>query len=158
MGGAVRSAGAHAARAAEVMATAYRAYWTTGVVGGNEEDVAALEPSGRGRMNPLFANSSASNGDFAVHYGSDPLNGFHLAQAFNIPASAKGLDTISRLVTLAKLEFREWCDGLVRHLEASRGLLLSFYYGDALRLYFELQAHNPRLTEPATIAHVYKDS
>ncbi|KAL1616873.1 hypothetical protein SLS56_011241 [Neofusicoccum ribis] len=158
MGGAVRSAGAHAARAAEVMATAYRAYWTTGVVGGNEEDVAALEIGGRGRMNPLFAVSSASNGDFAVHYGSDPLHGFHLAQAFDLPVSTKGPDTINRLVNLAKSEFREWCDGLVRHLEASRGLLLSFYCGDALRLCFELQAHNPRLTEPPAIARIYKDS
>lgn len=64
------------------MPLACEQYSKTGVVGGNREDILALGSSRKRRVNPMLAISSASNGDFALHYGSDPLLGFHVAEAF----------------------------------------------------------------------------
>lgn len=74
---AVRSVGPHFARALHTMPSAFEEYWKTGVVGRNEEDKRSLGDGGKGRVNPMFTISSASTGDFAIHYASDPLLGYH---------------------------------------------------------------------------------
>lgn len=149
----LRSAGPHATRSASAMSMAFRKYWATGVVGGNKDDVEGLEPGGRGRINPLFAISSASNGDFAVHYGTDPLQGFHLAQAFDI---LDGLDEIERMVSIAKSQFHEWCNAFVQGL-ADSCVVVHLYCGDAIRLCYGLQERNPQISQPPAISTVYKD-
>jgi hypothetical protein len=63
----LRSAGVHWARAMPVISYCYRKIWETGVVAGIEIDVQNLEVDGHGRVNPLFALSSAPNGTFSVH-------------------------------------------------------------------------------------------
>ncbi|KAJ6126295.1 hypothetical protein N7471_010788 [Penicillium samsonianum] len=79
----VRSATVHWVRALPVLSSCFRKFWETGVVAGNATDLHDLGEGGYGRVNPLFAISSAPTGKFAVHYGSDPLLAFHLASAFD---------------------------------------------------------------------------
>ncbi|CAG8905060.1 unnamed protein product [Penicillium nalgiovense] len=119
----VRSATVHWARAMPVLSSCFRKFWETGVVAGNATDLHDLGEGGYGRLNPLFALSSAPTGKFAVHYGSDPLLAFHLASAFDDETcSEQGLGT--KIVALAKFQFSEWCTALK---------------SDALRLCYELQ-------------------
>lgn len=136
----IRSATVHWALAMPILSSYFRKFWETGVVAGNTTDFQNLE-GGSGRVNPLFAVSSAPTGKFAVHYGTDPLLGFHLASAFDdgiVPEQ----DVEKRIVSHAKSQFTEWCTALKDHV-CSRTIEITFFSGDALRLCYELQAsHN----------------
>ena len=78
-----RSAGPFWPKSFEVTSHLHRQYWKTGVAGGNSNDLELLGEGGKGFLNPMFAISSAPSGDFAVHYGTEPLLGFHLDEAFH---------------------------------------------------------------------------
>lgn len=58
-------------------------YWKTGVAGGDEADLVSAK-----HANPAFAFSSAPHGAFSVHYGTDPLLGFHSVTSYTnvVPA------------------------------------------------------------------------
>ena len=73
------------------MSLAFEGCWTTGVNEGKRQDETSLGKSGNGRVSPMFAFSSAPNVDFAVHYGSDPLLGFHFPKAFESNESGRYL-------------------------------------------------------------------
>ncbi|MCJ1410466.1 hypothetical protein MMC19_004551 [Ptychographa xylographoides] len=95
---------------------AMKNYWDTGVVGGNVEDEKALENGGNGQINPLFIFSSEQQDRWAVHYATDPLKGFYLAEAFGNDTPGMGTERttyltlhISRMVKAAKQQFRDWC-------------------------------------------------
>ncbi len=126
-----RSIGAAWARGCTIMGKAFKAYWETGVVGGNPGDLQALG-DGKGHINPLFAISSAPTGQFAVHYGTDPLLGFNLVEAFDTKYS------ISSIVQTAKERFHSWCSNLSSRLTKS-SVLIRLFCGDAVRLCHELQ-------------------
>ncbi|KAK5017119.1 hypothetical protein LTR16_002140 [Cryomyces antarcticus] len=145
-----RSAGAHALAAIETTSEAFRQYWKTGVVGGNREDLLALGKGGTGRVNPMFAISSASNRDFALHYGSDPLLSFHLAPAFHEAST-----NVDKVVALAKSEFQKWCASFSRFLEQTH-IRLIMYCGEAVRLCYELQAHIGGIHAPPPLTRLYK--
>jgi hypothetical protein len=132
----MRSAGAHITNALETMSSAFEGYWKTGVTGGNEEDERSLGNLGKGRLNPMFAISSAPAGGYAVHYGSDPLLGFHLAEAFDM--AEPGKSHMDCVVKLAKFQFRSWCDSFVRFLEQDR-ISIVLHCGEAVSLCHELQ-------------------
>lgn len=134
----MRSATVHWARAAPVLSSCFRKFWETGVVAGNATDMRDLGDCGYGRVNPLFAISSAPSGRFAVHYGTDPLLGFHLASAFDDESSSEQ-DLRNKVVTLAKIQFLDWCTVLKNHV-LSRTLQIKVFCGDALRFCYELQA------------------
>ncbi|KAG8630377.1 hypothetical protein KVT40_001996 [Elsinoe batatas] len=85
---AVRCAGIHAFESQQVLDTAFKAYWKTGVIAGNRTDKLNLQNDQGGFANPLFAWSSAPDAGFAVHYGTDCVAGFHLAPAFDCQTSA----------------------------------------------------------------------
>ena len=150
----VRSGGAQAIRAVGTMPVAFEKYWKTGVVGGNSKDILALGNNSKGRLNPMFAISSASNGDFAVHYGSDPLLGFHLAEAFD-EAPNEG-EAIEKVVAISKSEFVKWCIAFSRCLEEAR-VRLVFFCGEAVRLCYELQAHTKSTGTVPDITRLYKN-
>lgn len=135
----MRSAGAHFANALETMPSAFEEYWKTGVAGGNKHDISSLGTDGKGRVNPMFAVSSAPTGGFSVHYGSDPLLGFHLAEAFDSTKSGKSI--VDRVVQIAKGQFRSWCDSLAKTLEEGRVKII-IHCGDAISLCHELQSQN----------------
>ncbi len=135
----IRSAGAHFTNALETMPSAFEEYWRTGVAGGNERDKSSLGNDGKGWVNPMFAVSSAPTGTYAVHYGSDPLLGFHLAEAFDTTKS--GGSTMDRVVQIAKSQFRSWCDIFVKTLEEGRVKII-LHCGDAVSLCHKLCSQN----------------
>lgn len=123
------------------MAHAYREYWRTGVTGGNAADVVELGNSGKGFVNPMFAVSSAPAGDYAVHYGSEPLLGFSLAQAFHrqaLAGSGNVVKSTEEIVKAAKLQFRDWCSSFKKYLDSGR-VVIQLFDGDASTLCHELQ-------------------
>ncbi|KAG6381910.1 hypothetical protein JVT61DRAFT_530 [Boletus reticuloceps] len=77
---AARSAGPLAPHVSEAVSHQFRSYWSAG----STDDSAQGQgrgPKRRLSVNPTFAFSI--DGDkFSVHYGTDPLSGFHLAEAF----------------------------------------------------------------------------
>ncbi|KAK6006795.1 hypothetical protein QM012_005803 [Aureobasidium pullulans] len=104
---AVRSSGAHGIYAAETLNEAFYNFWKTGVVADNERDVTVVGQEDGGRVNPLMTISPVGSKQFNVHYGADPLAGFHLAEVFDI--SQTKLATTNSLAGMAKAQFHEWC-------------------------------------------------
>ena len=135
----IRSAGPLWCNAIGTIAFVYREFWKTGVVAGNSDDLSRL--NGKGEVNPMFAVSSAASRDFAVHYGTEPLMGFHLPEAFHEKVPKKGgsvSEQSKRAVTIAKSQFKAWCESFAAH--DSKGLVqISFFCGEALALSHELQ-------------------
>ncbi|KAL8783007.1 MAG: hypothetical protein Q9195_009512 [Heterodermia aff. obscurata] len=137
----VRATGPFWIDAVKTMAHTYREFWKTGVVGGNAEDLADLGNGGLGLVNPMFAASSAPPGDYAVHYGTEPLLGFHVAEAFsNNPESTQTARTgvNSHVVNVAKTQFKAWCHSFKQY--ADNGTVrLEMFSGEAIGLCYELQ-------------------
>ena len=136
----VRSAGPFWIDAVSTMACAYNEFWKTGVVGGNVEDIADLGNGGLGLVNPMFAVSSAPTGDYAVHYGTEPLLGFHVAEAFsNNPESIHGSTEFNKhVVNVAKAQFRAWCRSFKQYTDNGK-IRLELFSGEAIALCHELQ-------------------
>ncbi|KAL8964124.1 MAG: hypothetical protein Q9183_004681, partial [Haloplaca sp. 2 TL-2023] len=108
----VRSAGPFCIEAINAVGHTHRKYWETGVAGGDSGSLARLGAGQKGLANPMFAVSSAPSGQFVVHYGADPLLGFHLASTFgNLRSETQSsLNVIGeRLVQAAKDQFYDWC-------------------------------------------------
>ena len=131
-----RAAGFNAILSSGIMSDAYRNYWKTGVVAGNQADVSALERDAGGHANPLLALSSAALGTFAVHYGTDPLLGFHLAEVFD--KERNDTEMLNSLAECAKSQFQAWCLRFVRNVDTDC-VELFFHYGEAVALCYELQ-------------------
>ena len=137
----VRAAGPLYLDAVNTMAHAYREFWKTGVVGGNAEDIAELGNRGLGLVNPMFAASSAPTGDYAVHYGTEPLLGFHVAEAFsNNPQSTQGdsKGVNSHVINVAKAQFRAWCHSFKQYTDKGT-VRVEMFSGEAITLCHELQ-------------------
>ncbi|EED11905.1 conserved hypothetical protein [Talaromyces stipitatus ATCC 10500] len=149
----LRSAAVHWARAMPVLSSCFQKFWETGVVAGNTIDVQNLEVDGRGRVNPLFALSSAPNGKFAVHYGTDPLLGFHLASAFDDETCSEW-DLKNKIVGLAKTQFLEWCTTFKEQVHANT-LFIRVFCGEALRFCHALQAVHTSTYQIPKITRAY---
>ncbi|KAL9124897.1 MAG: hypothetical protein Q9217_005825 [Psora testacea] len=115
----------------------YRKFWKSGVAGGNAQDIASL--GGRGIINPLFAASSAPSREFAVHYGTEPLVNFHVAEAFydKVP-SREAIAEAEEVVIVAKTQFRDWCNNFETFVRSGK-VVMRFFFGDALALGHALQ-------------------
>ncbi|KAL8801603.1 MAG: hypothetical protein Q9182_004333 [Xanthomendoza sp. 2 TL-2023] len=137
----VRSAGPLWMSGMEVCSYVYRKYWETGVAGGNSTDYKELNGKGRGLANPMFVVSSAPSGKFAVHYGSEPLLGFHLAETFRELHTGEKLALAAqsdRLVEMGKAQFNEWCGNFALFVEHRR-FCVQLFSGDAVALCYQLQ-------------------
>lgn len=136
----LRSAGPLWLSGLEVLGHTYRRYWETGVAGGNTADCTQLGQ--KNHVNPMFAVSSAPLGEFAVHYGSEPLLGFHLAETFRklyYCGEKKALAAQSdRLVEAAKTQFTDWCHAFSA-LVRSRRVCVQLFSGEAVALCHQLQ-------------------
>ena len=134
----IRSAGPLWCNAIETIGFLYREFWKTGVAAGNSHDISRL--NGKGEVNPMFAVSSAASRDFAVHYGTEPLLGFHLPEAFHEEISKRGgvSEKSKRAVAIAKSQFKSWCESFADY--NNKGLVhISFFCGEALALSHDLQ-------------------
>jgi hypothetical protein len=140
----LRSAGPLFLKAFDVSPDQFRRFWQMGVID---------QPKVRSELsaNPMFAFSAVGGGKFVVHYGTNPLAGFHQATAFveltgdGARARTRGyhqtdLDKsqkIDRVVNAAKEEFRSWCSafrGFAKHVLANKSneLCVTHFVGDAL--------------------------
>lgn len=131
-----RSGGVHAFEKINVLGSTYRAYWKTGVVAGNKEDVSMLQRENGGHANPLLSVSSAPLGDFAVHYGTDPVSGYNVAAALDKLTTDSSAP--ERLTKSVKTQFHEWCAAFIQCANA-RTVQISVHCGDALSLCYALQ-------------------
>ena len=153
----VQSAGPFLFDAVETMDNVYKEYWKTGVVGGNPGDKADLGNNGLGLVNPMFAVSSAPAGDYAVHYGTEPLLGFHVAEVFsNLPegstGATKGVD--DHVIDVAKAQFKAWCYNFKKYADNGR-VYLELLSGEAIGFCYELQLQLPFQTELGGSARGY---
>ena len=153
----VRAAGPFVFEALKTMGHVYTEYWKTGVVGGNPEDRADLGNKGLGLVNPMFAVSSAPGGDYAVHYGTEPLLGFHVAEAFsNHPEgstrASKGVN--DHVIDVAKAQFRAWCHSF-RDFVTNGRVFMELLSGEAMGFCHELQLQIPFGTELGGSARGY---
>ena len=92
--------------------------------------------------NPMFAGSSEDA--FTLHYGTDPLLGFHLATAYASLASDSPLvwpaeSELPKAVAAARLQFREWSTSF---RECQSDLIIRFCASDALAFCHTLQHMN----------------
>ncbi|KAI4100501.1 MAG: hypothetical protein L6R37_005452 [Teloschistes peruensis] len=138
----LRSAGPLWPEAGEIVPHLYRKYWETGVAGATSADVERLGRGGRGYVNPMFAVSSAPGTEFAVHYGSEPLLGFQLAEAFHSFVTDHQLDIAAKircLVSAAKHHFRTWCVTFASLVKDHR-VAVQLFSGDAVTLCQTIQS------------------
>lgn len=139
----VRSAGPLWRYSLDMTPRLHHWYWETGLasgVSGHWDE----SSDGEERLlpNPMFAVSFAPSGEFAVHYWTEPLCGFHLTETFRSWCSSEAIPTqqekSQRLVQAAKDQFRGWCNAFMIFVQTQR-IRIQFFSGDALALCHELQ-------------------
>jgi hypothetical protein len=101
----------------------FRRYWETGVTFDEQDKVAKAK-----EINPTFAYSVMGKG-FALHYGSDPILSFHLAETL---ARSNKTVTTSGLVKGAVEEFKSWCIAFNKRLGERCSLMIRFLVGDVI--------------------------
>ncbi|KAH0829190.1 hypothetical protein J3R83DRAFT_2738 [Lanmaoa asiatica] len=127
-----RSAGPLLPIAVKVVAEQFRKFWSTGITedGLHSTDQATF-------VNPTFAFSVAGE-KFAVHYGVDPVAGFHLAEVFATSHSETPTVVVQKLVRAARSQFSQWCTSVIKLLTVtsttSSKLVVRMFAGDALML------------------------
>ena len=106
--------------------------------------------------NPMFMSL---DDNVVLHYGTDPLLGFHLATAY-VPLaptsplfrSSTGLTPLENVVEAAQTEFYSWARSF---REYAHSVTLRFFVGDALAFAHSLQ-HRSNANSP-TSANWYRD-
>ena len=88
----------------------------------------------------MFARSLEDT--FTLHYGTDPILGFHLANAYapltsGSPLKLFGNSHLHKVVAAARVQFREWSTSF-RNC-AQKNLTIRFFAGDALAFCHTLQ-------------------
>ncbi len=113
----------------------FQHFWKHGVTG---EDRGSISKS---RFpNPMFAGSLEDAS--ILHYGTDPLLGFHLATAYasltsGSPLKSSGNPHLHKVVAAARLQFRKWSASFRK--DARKNLTIRFFAGDALAFCHTLQ-------------------
>ncbi|KAL9635457.1 MAG: hypothetical protein Q9164_003443 [Protoblastenia rupestris] len=134
-----RAAGPLLLDALVTMPDTYRKFWKSGVAGGNSEDINRLGSRAEHKVNPMFAVSSAALQDFAVHYATEPLANFHVAEAFHDKSPGRSnIVKAEQVVAVAKAQFADWCNAFKRFVREGK-VILRFFFGDALALGHALQ-------------------
>ena len=152
----MRSAGPLAPVAMKAATDQFQRFWTSGVT---DDDTQTAKPIKN--VNPTFA-FSASGDKVAVHYGTDPVLGFHLAETLassGCSPSDESAAIIFKMVQAARHQFTAWCKaviGRIQHTSASSAsLVVRMYAGEALAFCQALrsvgispQPHTPSFVAP----------
>lgn len=127
-----RSAGPLLPLAAEAVAKQFHKFWSTGIT---DDGVHGTEQATF--VNPTFAFSFTRD-KFAVHYGVDPVSGFHLAEVFATSRDETLTMLVQKLVRAARSQFSQWCTSVIKLLRLtsipSSKLVVRMFAGDALML------------------------
>ena len=129
----------------------FQHFWEHGVT---DEDRGSISKSIF--PNPMFA-SSLENA-FTLHYGTNPLLGFHLATAYasltsGSPLESSGNSHLHKVVAAARLQFHEWSTYFRKHVQ--KNLTIRFFSGDALAFCHTLQ--HKHTTEDRSQSNWYRD-
>ncbi|EPQ57659.1 hypothetical protein GLOTRDRAFT_128016 [Gloeophyllum trabeum ATCC 11539] len=127
--GAARSAGPLMAAALTVMSDLFDRFWKSGTTFLSEREIRTSA-----MINPTFVY--ALHGErFEPHYGTFPLQSFHLAGAF-VPDGriSAPIGSKERVVQVAREQFSAWCHRFreIANLGGSPSVVVRFYAGDAL--------------------------
>ena len=110
----------------------FRKFWLTGLT---DDGLHSTEQATF--VNPTFAFSLAGE-EFAVHYGVDPVAGFHLAEVFATSRDETPSVLVQKMVRSARNQFSHWCTSVIKFLRVasmtSSKLVVRMVVGDALRL------------------------
>ena len=127
-----RSAGPLMPLALKVVGDQFRKFWSTGIT---DDGLHSTEQATF--VNPTFAFSLAGE-KFAVHYGVDPVAGFHLAEVFATSHDETPSVLVHKLVRAARNQFSQWCTSIIKLLKVtsktSPKLIVRMFAGDVLRL------------------------
>ncbi|KAG2153345.1 hypothetical protein DEU56DRAFT_774736 [Suillus clintonianus] len=131
-----RAAGPLSMYASEKAGDHYNMYWDTGVC-----SAVPKRPSEVSHPNPTLAYSMVGD-KFGVHYGTDPLACFHLAEALAPPVGSVRHPekcTLKDVVNVCKAQFSRWCTSVSKVLRNQRPsspspLMIRCFVGDALSL------------------------
>src|SRR5271170_4561077 len=149
----MRSVGAPCLNAMDSVAEEFIRFWETGVVGSLPEltETATF-------VNPLFVYSNIGGDQCLIHYGTDPILGFHCAAAFaeTLPGSKLSgslnpytrisslEENVHRLCRTAVLEFKSRCAAFKSVADRSRrkpsSLAIYNFCGDAVKFCYSLQS------------------
>ncbi|EOA85592.1 uncharacterized protein SETTUDRAFT_40231 [Exserohilum turcica Et28A] len=147
----IRSAALVGIAYAENAHVLYQHYWKYGSTSQDAEVLAKTN-----LPNPLFAFHTI--GAPTLHYGTDPLLGFHLATAFAPVKYTASTGSLARSVPLrvteaAHLQFRTWCHAF--RLSSQMNLTIWFFAGDAIA--FAHALHHLELSGHDWLGNVYRD-
>ena len=107
-----------------------RSFWKMGKLG--SAAITKIRPNSKTFVNPLFAEISGPEGEWIVHYTTNPLEGFYLApvvDSFNAgvatspqKATEEKLSTelIDALVISARSQFSAWCSAFIGKVKQGR--------------------------------------
>ena len=149
-----RSAAPVGLQALEDLPRLYQAFWNTGTTdAGNKAHPDNLH------QNPMFV-SCAENAS-SLHYGTDPLLGFHLATAYApltlespLKINQNDLARLQKVVEAAKIQFKAWSRSFLTRVPGN--MILRFFAGDALSFCHTLQHLGN--TDRKSRANLYRDS
>ncbi|KAG2366721.1 hypothetical protein BDR07DRAFT_1606707 [Suillus spraguei] len=131
-----RAAGPLSIYALKMASDHYNIYWETGVC-----SAVAKRPLEASHPNPTLAFSMVGD-QFAVHYGTDILSCFHLAEVLApaVGSSRQPEQTaLKDVVDVCKTQFSRWCASVSKALGSQNPsspspLIIRFFVGDALSL------------------------
>ncbi|KAI6100532.1 hypothetical protein F5141DRAFT_303100 [Pisolithus sp. B1] len=151
----VRSAGPLAPLTLFAASEQFKRFWITGVTDDGSPDT---KPANN--PNPTFAFSLFGD-EFAVHYGTDPMLCFHLAEALassGLELSTKTAPVMHKVVRAARQQFTTWCRSVICRVRnssaSSASLMVRMYAGEALAFCQALRyvstsvVHTPIFTAP----------
>ena len=148
----LRSAAPLSIQSMEDLPGLFQSFWNHGTTNGDGESLSKSKQS-----NPMFA--SLVTDTFTLHYGTDPLLGFHLATAYapltsGSPLHPRPLDKthLHKVVEAARLQFQAW--GVSFRRCAGQTLTLRFFAGDAIAFCHTLQ--HKQTTRDDTSANWYR--
>jgi len=163
----MRSVGAPGLNAMESVTKEFDRFWETGVVGGLPEFTETAT-----YINPLFVYSNIGGDQCLIHYGTDPILGFHCAAAFaeTLPSSklSESLtpytktssleENVHRLARTAVLEFKSWCVAFKSVADPARNgepssLAIHNFRGDAVKFCYSLQSVLGKIDATANLFH-----
>ncbi|KAG1860793.1 hypothetical protein F4604DRAFT_1957715 [Suillus subluteus] len=131
-----RAAGPLSMYALKMAGDHYNIYWETGIC-----SAVPKRPSEISHPNPTLAYSMVGD-KFGVHYGTDPLSCFHLAEVL-APAVGSSRHpeqvTLKDIVNVCKTQFSRWCTSVSKVLSSQgssspSSLIIRCFVGDALSL------------------------
>lgn len=133
-----RGPGMHWEQALRPMQEIYQRYWRTGTTFGSIQDSA-----GATKLNPTFVYHLHGE-TFNPHYGTFPLQAFHLSAAF-VPVLRDG--TQRTPIEVVKEQFHSWCSAFREAVSASPGrIVIRFCVGDVLHFCKALDHASKNLT------------